>query len=179
MQQEEFFDIVDEENRPIGIKKSRSEVHNSKAYWHRATHIWILNREGSILCQQRSLTKDVYPGKWQSFFGGHLKSGQSYDENCSSELEEELGITVNKNDLRSLYVLKNEPSKHFGQVYVMAWNGRIEDLRFNDKEVEKVKWFTSSELKVSIASGEFCNRFDPEVEKILLEYDRNATARNK
>lgn len=179
MSQEEFFDIVDEENQPTGIKKTRSEVHDSKAFWHRATHIWIVNKDGKILCQQRSLAKDVFPGKWQSFFGGHLKSGQTYDDNSISELGEELGLTVNKTDLRPLYILKNEPSKHFGQVYIMTWNGSIEDLRFNDKEVEKVKWFSPAELKETMAVGEFCNRFDPEVAKIIAEYERNAATGNK
>src|SRR3989338_9134722 len=125
---EEFFDIVDENNKELGIQKSRSFVHESKEYWHRTTHVWIINTQKEILCQKRSALKDVNPGEWQSFFGGHLKAGQSYEENAREELQDELGIDLSELVLQPLYILENSNMKHFGQVYLLEWSGDITKL---------------------------------------------------
>jgi isopentenyldiphosphate isomerase len=116
---EEFFDIVDENNIPLDFSKSRKEVHDALQYWHRATHIWIVNNKNQILCQQRSLSKDANPGKWQSFFGGHLKTGQTYLDNAVEELSEELGLLIKPKELIPIHILKSDKAKHFGQVFVL------------------------------------------------------------
>jgi isopentenyl-diphosphate delta-isomerase type 1 len=166
----ESFDIVDENNLPLGNTKSRSEVHTSKNYWHRATHIWIVNEKNEILCQQRSMIKDVFPGKWQSFFGGHLKAGQTYKDNAIEELKEELGLNIRENNLQCVHVLKSEPAKHFGQVYILRWDGNTDDLHFDDNEVKSVKWFTIDALKQRMLTGDFCNKLDEKVKETLSSY---------
>ena len=169
MATEEFFDIVDENNQPLDFKKSRDEVHATMQYWHRATHIWIVNDKRQVLCQQRSSTKDVNPDKWQSFFGGHLKAGQTYIKNSIEELGEELGLRANKDDMLPVHVLKSEKAKHFGQVFILWWNGEVDDHRFKDNEVARIKWMTLDEIREQIQENLFCNNIDPEVEKIISE----------
>lgn len=164
---EEFFDIVDEDNKPLGFKKTRREVHETMQYWHRATHIWIVSKNGKVLCQQRSLSKDVNPGKWQSFFGGHLKAGQTYADNAVEELSEELGLPVQPRELTVVHILKSDKAKHFGQVFVLEWSGDIKSLRFKDNEVMSVKWMTLEEIKTLMKEGGFCNSVDPEVENLI------------
>ena len=175
MATEEFFDIVDENNKPLGIKKSRKEVHATMQYWHRATHIWIVNDDDQVLCQQRSFSKDVNPGKWQSFFGGHLKAGQTYLSNAVEELFEELGLSVQPHELILIHILKSDQAKHFGQIFVLQWNGDIESFRFQDDEVAVVRWMTLNEIKVKIKEDLFCNNIDPEVEGWIHEKHARAT----
>jgi 16S rRNA (adenine1518-N6/adenine1519-N6)-dimethyltransferase len=163
----ELFDIYDENNQPLGIQKSRSVVHKELKDWHRATHIWIVNEKGQILCQQRSMKKDVNPGKWQSFFGGHLKAGQTYESNALAELREELGLNIEAQDLIPIRTGKDEDVKHFGQVYLIKWNGNESDVHFDDGEVESVKWFDLKDVESSIASGEFCNGVDASIHSYL------------
>jgi isopentenyldiphosphate isomerase len=167
MGEDEMFDIVDDRNRPLGLQKSRREAHATLRYWHRVTHIWVVNDKKEILCQQRSFNKDVNPGKWQSFFGGHLKAGQSYTDNAVEELREELGIQINPDRLVPVRILKNEPAKHFGQVYLLRWNDVSGELRFRDSEVASVRWMSIEEIKSQMEQGLFCNKIDPEVEKLL------------
>lgn len=175
MATEEFFDIVDENNKPLGFKKNRKEVHATMQDWHRATHIWIINDDGKVLCQQRSPAKDVNPGKWQSFFGGHLKAGQTYLSNAIEELSEELGLSVQSAELVPVRILKSNQAKHFGQVFILQWNGDIEHLRFKDNEVATVRWMALDEIKTQIKEGFFCNNIDPEVEKWINEKHAGAT----
>lgn len=158
----ETFDLVDENNNPINLTKSRDKVHQNLTDWHRATHIWIVNSKKQVLCQQRSLKKDANPGKWQSFFGGHLKSGETYKQNAIQELKEELGINI-INNLHTLYIRKSETAKHFAQVYVLKLDRDISKLSFNDQEVEQVKWFSVENLKEAINQQEFCNSLDERV----------------
>jgi|SRR2546429_3819557 len=162
---EEVFDIYDENNNPIGIQKLRSVVHAKLKDWHRATHIWIVNDKGQILCQQRSMKKDANPGKWQSFFGGHLKAGQTYESNASAELNEELGLDIKVEDLVPIRNSKDEDVKHFGQVYLVKWNGDIGDLHFNDGEVEQVKWMYGDEIKAGERRGVYASNLDEEILK--------------
>ncbi len=129
--------------------------------------MWIVNDDGRVLCQQRSLTKDANPGKWQSFFGGHLKAGQTYLDNAIGELSEELGLSVDPNELIPVHTLKSDKAKHFGQVFILRWNGDVTHLHFKDNEVASVRWMTLGEIKTQIGEGLFCNNIDSEVEKLI------------
>ena len=164
MSLEEFFDIYDEDNNPTGEIRSRAEVHNTLAYWHRATHIWIINDNREILCQQRSWKKDSNPGLWQSFFGGHVKVGETYLDNALTELKEELGIQdITESDLQEIYVKKSDKAMHHSMVYILRWNGKIQDISFDDGEVEKVVWISKDEIISKCKKNEFCNSLDTRV----------------
>lgn len=160
---EEIFDIYDENNQPTGVQKLRSIVHADLKDWHRVTHIWVVNDKGEILCQQRSMKKDANPGKWQSFFGGHLKAGQTYESNALAELNEELGLNIETKDLIPIRNSKDEDVKHFGQVYLVKWNGAGEGLHFNDGEVEQVKWMGVDEIREGEERGEFASVLDEQI----------------
>jgi 16S rRNA (adenine1518-N6/adenine1519-N6)-dimethyltransferase len=89
---EEIFDIVDENDRVIG-QLPRSEVHRLKLR-HRAVSIFIFNRRGQLLLQQRAASKDEYPLCYTSSASGHVTAGDDYDETAARELQEELGLSV-------------------------------------------------------------------------------------
>ncbi len=161
MSSQEFFDIYTEDNNPTGKVVSRAEAHHTLTYWHRTTHIWIVNDNGDILCQQRSFSKDSNPGKWQSFFGGHLKAGETYSKNALGELAEELGLSeLTEQDLQELYIKKSDTAKHHGMVYLLRWSGDIRDLSFADGEVEQVCWISQDEIVEKCKKDEFCNSLD-------------------
>lgn len=166
---QEFFDIVDENNIPTGETKSRDLVHREKKDWHRAVHIWIINNRGEILCQQRSWKKDGNPGKWQSFFGGHVKSGQTIDDCLKEELLEEVGIDITKTKKQPVFlnIRRWEVAKHFGYTYFLEWDGTIENVIFNDGEVEQVIWMDIVSLQAKIDEGDFCNIITDSVREYL------------
>jgi isopentenyldiphosphate isomerase len=142
---QELFDIVDENNNLTGITKPRDLVHKEMKDWHRATGVWIVNNKKQFLCQQRSLKKDVDAGKWQSFFGGHLKAGETFEQNVIIELEEELGLHAEKENLIKAQMIKSESYLHFSQQYIYIWSGDISELKFNDGEVEQIRWMSVEE----------------------------------
>ncbi len=142
---EELLFTVDEFNNPIN-PKPRKMVHMN-GLWHRTSHIWIVNKKKQVLCQKRSLLKDMNPGKWESFFGGHLAPKQNYIDGALIELNEELGIEVAKEDLHFLLINKSNSDKEFQGVFYIEWNGNINDLTLEKEEIDQVKWFDAGELK--------------------------------
>ncbi len=72
----EIFDVVDVNDVVIG-RKTRDEVHAGNLL-HRAVHVFVYNKRGDLLLQQRSMFKDVHPGVWGSSVSGHLDAGEDY-----------------------------------------------------------------------------------------------------
>lgn len=142
---QELFDIVDENDMPLGIVKPRDLVHMEKQDWHRSTTIYIVNKDNQLLCQQRSMRKDANPGDWQCFFGGHVQAGETYDQNAIKELGEEIGLQIHSSELIFIGKGKGEKDKHHDAAYVYEWKGNEPELVLNDGEVAQVKWMSLEE----------------------------------
>ena len=80
---EEFLEVVDEDNRVIGIA-SRKEIHE-KGLRHRSVHIFIFNTKGDLYLQKRSPSKDQYP-ELGNLAAGHTDPGESPLEAAQREL---------------------------------------------------------------------------------------------
>ena len=62
---QELLFVVDENNQPLK-PQLRSSAHKN-GLWHRTTGIWVINKSKKVLCQKRSLKKDLNPGIWEAF----------------------------------------------------------------------------------------------------------------
>lgn len=90
--QDEVFDVVDDNDVVIGTT-TRGQAHADPSLVHRSVAILVF-RNGKVFLQQRSATKDTYPGYWACSATGHVDSGEDYDQAAVRELREELGITA-------------------------------------------------------------------------------------
>ncbi len=143
---EELLFTVDENNNPIApvIRKTTHE----NGLWHRTSGIWVINRNRKILCQKRSLKKDVKPGFWEAFFGGHLEKGETYVENAVSELNQELGFSVKETDFYSYKVFKSVSShKEFQHVFAVVLAEEKNDFQFEKEEIDELKWIELEEVR--------------------------------
>ena len=93
---EECFEVLDESGNGTGVKKARSLVH-AHGDFHRAIHLWIITREGSLIVQRRAKQKESWPGLWDISVAGHVTFGDSSLGTAHKELEEELGTDFTKN----------------------------------------------------------------------------------
>ena len=82
--------IVDRQNRQTVILP-RCEMRRRRLI-HRASYILVFNRRGELFLQQRTSTKDIYPGRFDIAAGGVVLSGETYEQSAERELREELGI---------------------------------------------------------------------------------------
>jgi len=136
---EELLFTVDENNNPIApvIRKTTHE----NGLWHRTSGIWVINRNRKILCQKRSLKKDIKPGFWEAFFGGHLGPNESYLSNAQSELKQEIGIHKEKKDFIPYKVFKSVSShKEFQHVFGLVIDEERNDFQFEKDEINELKW---------------------------------------
>lgn len=100
--QDELFDLCGPDGRPVGGRATRAEVHR-RGLWHRALHCWVVTRDSSggvlLLVQQRSPTKDTWPGAWDCSVGGHYRPGEDRRQGVVRELAEELGLIASAEEL--------------------------------------------------------------------------------
>lgn len=154
---EELLDILDKNGNLTGQSRPRSIVH-TMGLWHRTVHIYFYRKVSTgveLLLHHRSKTKDLNPNKWDTRFGGHLKSGDSLEQTIETELREEIGIEVNPNKLTagSIYTSDNFPNNEFINVYFYEFDGDINSLTFNDGEVQAAKWMDTEDVLNSIIAN--------------------------
>ncbi|HHO48883.1 MAG TPA: NUDIX hydrolase YfcD [Desulfobacteraceae bacterium] len=82
--------IVDENN--VEIAAVSRQIMRDQRLIHRASYVLVFNRAGELLVQQRTMTKDIYPGYYDIAAGGVVLAGESYEECAERELAEELGV---------------------------------------------------------------------------------------
>jgi isopentenyldiphosphate isomerase len=144
--QEEKIQIVDAETgEPTGQCLPRSEVIKQRL-WCRSTNIFILDSHGQILCNQRSLTKERFPGAWSTHFGGHVAEGESFKINALKELEEEIGLAVNHFQVIPWRTSRKNISRLWKRDFLTVFDGPLDGLKLQTEEIEQVRWFTPEQI---------------------------------
>ncbi len=150
------IDVLDSTGAPTGATANIYDIHD-KGLWHRIANVYVVNSKDEVLAQKRSAGMRVFPNMWQAPMGGHIKSGETSIETALSELKEELGITVHKDDLIPIAsTVKDEPQpggfdREFHDNFVFYSDVLISDLKLQKFEVGGVKWFPIEEYKEILA----------------------------
>jgi isopentenyl-diphosphate delta-isomerase len=84
---------VDELGTPIGTEL-KPRAHNSKTHLHSAFSVFIFNKKGELLLQQRAMTKKTWPGVWSNSCCGHVMLHESPEKAVRRRLKHELGLNV-------------------------------------------------------------------------------------
>ena len=152
----EVFDVVDGDDIVTGTA-TRGEVHANRLM-HRAVHVFLRNKRGDVLLQQRSLLKDVHPGDWDSSVSGHLDSGEDYAQAANREIREEMG--ADETVLREIAQIT--PCEETGWEHVRLFSGEHHGaLRFPCAEIQAAQWFPVGEIDAwtRAAPGDFATGF--------------------
>ena len=104
----------------------------------------IINENNEILLQKRSKCKKVNPGKW-GICGGKVEIGETTLDAGIRETFEEIGIALNKSELKFLSAAKNEKA-HF-TVYYVRKNVDINKCKIQEDELEELRYFKIEELE--------------------------------
>ena len=154
---EEVFDIVNEQDEVIG-QKLRRLVHQDGDR-HRAVHVLVFNSRGELFLQKRSMSKDTFPGAWDSSASGHLDCGEDYDTCAIRELREEIGLITNIVPER---LFKIEACCETGQEFVWVYRlDREGPFQLHPEEIERGEWFSPETINrwVREQPGEFASAF--------------------
>lgn len=154
---ERAVDIVDSDDKVIG--KSRQDEADDKGLLHRLVHCIVLNNRKEIFLVKRANTRKRRPNLYDASVGGHVKSGESYEEAIKREGLEELGII---GDYKFLFKHITEFGlKHIIAVFILKYNGKI---NLNTEEFASGEWKIYKEIMKIPAK-----KFTPEYYADLLK----------
>ncbi len=156
---DELLSCFDEQGNLTEPKPRSLVCRDGTRQWHAVANIWLVNKQGQILCTRRALHLSGNPGKWQSYLGGHVKAGSSFLKTALAELEEEVGLAVRESGLVLIDKGKYEPWMHFYENYAYLFNSDISQLIFNDGEIIGAKWYNMDEYNKELLSHpeNWCN----------------------
>ncbi|MCE0522908.1 MAG: NUDIX domain-containing protein [Methylacidiphilales bacterium] len=141
---DELFDVVDPDDRVIG-RSSRREVHARKLL-HRAIHVLVHDPEGRLFLQKRSMSKDTFPGRWDSSCSGHVDAGEDYSGAARRELGEELGWHDTRLPLRPLLKLHASPQTGYEFIQIFLLGPLSGPFDLNPEEITEGRWIVPAEL---------------------------------
>jgi isopentenyl-diphosphate delta-isomerase len=159
---------VDEADREIG-HLDRANCHAGSGVLHRAFSLFIFNRDGELLVQQRSGNKRLWPLYWSNSCCSHPRRAESMDTAVHRRLHEELGLTC---PLRFLFKFQYQAQFDAGtaerelcSVYIGRSDGRV---RADPAEIHAWRWIDTAVLESQMASPD-APRFTP---WFRLEWER-------
>lgn len=138
----ELVDLLNDRKELIGETCERNSVPEGK--YRLSIHIWIVNDKNEILIQQRSASRKMFPNMWTNT-GGACIAGETSIETVFRELKEELNVIPNIDNLELIASYKRK--KDYVDVWLLRQNININDLKFNDNEVQAAKWVSIEEWK--------------------------------
>ena len=137
--------------KPSGVLLNRMEVIEQKA-WCRSTNVFVLNKNGEVLCHQRSLNKERMPGVWVTHLGGHVALGETPEGNVVKELEEEANISLPLSEVIRWSTMPVAETSRMKDVrlwmhnFVALFDGDPATVRPQPGEVEKFEWLSLEEI---------------------------------
>jgi len=137
---------VDNDDREVGYSP-KAGCHDRNGLLHRAFSVFVFNRRGEVLLQQRAAGKRLWPLFWSNSCCSHPRRGESMTEAVRRRLEQELRISC---DLSYLY--KFEYHARYGDVgseHELCWvyAGYSDDpVRANGTEVNDCRYISPEDL---------------------------------
>lgn len=177
----EILDVVDEQGKPTGQVIDRIKAHE-QGILHRTAHVWIVRKKNDrvqILLQKRSDNKDSYPGCYDISSAGHIPAGIDFIPSALRELQEELGVTVKKDDLifcgqRRFHFEETFHGKLFrdnqvSNVYLLWLDQEEDTFLLQKEEVSEVKWFDFTECMEAVRENRIPHCIYPEELEMIWE----------
>lgn len=167
----EYRDLYDENRKLTGEKVAKGQKFADGRYIV-VVMVFIENSKGQLLLQKRSVVKG---GKWATT-GGHPTTGQSSIDGICQEIKEEIGLDVDKKQLKLIRTVKTP--KTFVDLYYMKSDVDVKDLTLQKEEVQDVGWFSKAEIKKLIENDEFFDRHYEPFQEFLKWKEKNKSVKN-
>ena len=139
---DELIVKVDENDIPVG-EVTRKDMRKYLLI-HRASNIFVFNKNKQVLVSKRSTTKEFFPGFYDLCAGGVSGVNEDMEKSAERELDEELGIT----GVKLIFVGKKFIDSEYTRVWMYAYY--IKDFEgkvtLNDGEVESYEFWNLDDI---------------------------------
>jgi len=148
----EFWDVLDTNGNKTGKIIERGELFTKDEY-HLVVHVWLKNSNNEFLISKRTPNK-TFPNMWDTV-GGSAIAGESSIIAAVREVEEEIGLKLNKNDGHLITRLKRNiyAVNDFVDVWIFLCEAKISELIYKPDEVNDAKWADKDTIKDMIKRG--------------------------
>lgn len=152
MHPEELLDLVDENDNVVDTKL-RADIYAAGLKNFRVINAFLKNNEGKLWIPRRTAHKAIYPLALDFSVGGHVSSGETYEEAFVKEVNEELNIDVSNIPYKLLGYFKPTEglTTQFMHVYEMQSD---EAPNYNPDDFIEAFWLTPQELVDRIEGGD-------------------------
>lgn len=164
--------LVDESDNELGYL-SKAKCHDGSGQLHRAFSIFIFDRDGELLLQQRAGNKRLWPEFWSNSCCSHPREGESMQIATSRRLQEELGVEVELE-----YAYKFCYQACFGRrgsehELCSVFLGRCsQDIRPNKTEIDAIRFLSAADLaaEINASAGSFTPWFKQEWDQLSSQH---------
>lgn len=156
----EMLDLVNENDEVVGAmereliyEKGLVNLRNEEGISFRVIDGFIKNSEGKLFIPRRHPDKRLFPLRLDVSVGGHVTSGDSYDETFAKEAQEELNIDISHFTYKILGKMSpfTDGVSAFTTVYEIESN---ETPNYNPEDFIEHLWLTPEELMARIEGGD-------------------------
>jgi len=144
--------LVDQNDQQIGLME-KMEAHE-KALLHRAFSVFVINKKGELMLQQRALEKYHSPGLWTNTCCSHQRDGETSLEAGNRRMQEEMGFSCELKELFS-FIYKapfdNGLTEHELDHVMIGYYEDEPDI--NPEEVASWKWLKIEAVKEDIVQN--------------------------
>lgn len=139
--------IVDEQDNPTETATKQEAW--DKGLIHRIVRIMLHDKNGRVLLQHRTPTKDIFPDCWDNSAAGHIDVGEDYSTAAARELKEELDLEGLRLTKIGKYRSDETWKGHRFNRFTACYRAEIDQAptRLEDGKVDDVRWYTVDEIK--------------------------------
>lgn len=144
--------LVDGGDREIGTL-SKGACHDGDGVLHRAFSVFLFDRQGRLLIQQRAGEKRLWPLFWANSCCSHPRAGEDTGEATVRRTREELGVTA---DVEFVYKFQYQANyEDLGAEHELCWvyigSTAERDVRPNPSEIADWRFLAPQEVDALVA----------------------------
>ena len=142
--------LVNEQDEPVGVME-KMEAHG-KGLLHRAFSVFIFDKEGRMLLQQRAAEKYHGAFLWTNACCSHPYPGEKVEDAALRRLEEEMGFTTSLEKIFAFTykaeVENNLVEHEYDHVFAGEYDG---DIRLNKHEAAAYAYYSMEEINLLLS----------------------------
>jgi isopentenyldiphosphate isomerase len=159
----ELFDLYAvDEYRVIG-RATRGECHGNPALVHAVARVYVWDRQGRLLLQLRSASKDIQPNQWDTSVGGHLLPGEEAESAARREMVEELGVAPDKLAFLHRFLMRSPVETEWVTTYSTIHAGPFAP---DPGEIAELRFWTRAEIAAAMGTGQLTPAFEEEFPRL-------------
>ncbi len=159
----EPFDLYAADAYRVVGRATRGECHGNPALVHAVARVHVWDRQGRLLLQLRSATKDIQPGKWDTAVGGHLLPGEEAEAAARREMQEELGVAPDRLVFLHRFLMRTPVEAEWVTTFAALHDGPFAP---DPAEIDALRFWTRAEIAAALGTGLLTPAFEDEFARL-------------